>query len=101
MLPSKGNISVAPGINGSKLENTDTYTYLGLNFKPSGSFTSAANELLTKASRAYFSMRNIFYQNKSMQVIKAIQLFKSLICPIAQYASEFWSILTLPNKSFN
>ena len=35
-----------------------------------------------------------------MKVDRAIQLFKSLICPIAQYASEFWSILTLPVKSF-
>ena len=29
-----------------------------------------------------------------------MQLFTSLICPIAQYASEFWSILSLPLKSF-
>ena len=88
-------------INNNLLENTDTYTYLGLVFKPSGSFTSAANELLVKANRAYFSMSNIFYENKTMKVDRAIQLYNSLICPIAQYASEFWSILTLPIKSFN
>ena len=41
-------------INGSVLENTDNYTYLGLVFEPSGSFTSAAHELLTKANKAYF-----------------------------------------------
>ena len=88
-------------INGSILENTDNYTYLGLVFKPSGSFTSAAHELLTKANKAYFSMSNIFYENKTMKVEQSLQLFNSLICPIAQYASEFWSILTLPFKSFN
>ena len=88
-------------INDNILENTDTYTYLGLVFKPSGSFTPAANELLVKANRAYFSMSNIFYENKTMKVDRAIQLYNSLICPIAQYASEFWSILTLPIKSFN
>ena len=59
------------------------------------------SELLTKANRAYFSMSNIFYENKTMKVEKTIQLFNSLICPVAQYASEFWSILTLPMKSFN
>ena len=88
-------------INGSILENTENYTYLGLVFKPSGSFTSAAHELLTKANKAYFSMSNIFYENKTMKVEQSLQLFNSLICPIAQYASEFWSILTLPVKSFN
>ena len=88
-------------INGSVLENTDSYTYLGLVFKPSGSFTAAANELLIKANRAYFSMSNIFYENKTMKVDRAIQLFTSLVCPIAQYASEFWSILNIPIKSFN
>ena len=36
-----------------------------------------------------------------MKVDRAIQLYNSLICPIAQYASEFWSLLTLPLKSFN
>ena len=88
-------------INGSALELTDSYTYLGLVFTPSGSVTSAAKELLTKASRAYFSMSNILYENKTMKVDHSLQLFNSLICPIAQYASEFWSILSLPIKSFN
>jgi hypothetical protein len=36
-----------------------------------------------------------------MEVNKAIQLFSGLICPIAQYASEFWSIFIIPLKSFN
>ena len=46
-------------------------------------------------------MSNIFYENKKMNVEQSLQLFNSLICPVAQYASEFWSILTLPIKSFD
>ena len=88
-------------INERVLENADKYTYLGLVFTPSGSVTAAANELLTKANRAYFSMSNIFYENKSMKVDQSLKLFSSLICPIAQYASEFWSVLSIPLKSFN
>ena len=76
-------------INGQALEMTDSYTYLGVIFKPSGSVQFAATELLAKAKRAYFSMSNIFYENKTMKIDKAIQLFTSLISPIAQYASEF------------
>ena len=88
-------------INGKALEMTDSYTYLGVIFKPSGSVQFAATELLAKAKRAYFSMSNIFYENKKMKIDKAIQLFTSLITPIAQYASEFWSVLSLPQKCFN
>ena len=88
-------------INGKNLEMTDSYTYLGLIFKPSGSVNFAANELLAKAKRAYFSMSNIFYENKTMKIDKAIQLFSSLVSPIAQYVSEFWSVLSLPHKCFN
>ena len=41
-------------INGQLLKNVDSYTYLGLIFKPSGSVDMAAKELLVKANRAYF-----------------------------------------------
>ena len=74
---------------------------MGVICKPSGSVQFAATELLAKAKRAYFSMSNIFYENKTMKIDKAIQLFTSLISPIAQYTSEFWSVLSLPQKSFN
>ena len=36
-----------------------------------------------------------------MKVDRAIELFDSLISPIALYASQFWSVLSLPASSFN
>ena len=36
-----------------------------------------------------------------MKVDRAIELFDSLITPIALYASQFWSVLSLPASSFN
>ena len=59
-----------------------------------------AQELLIKANRAYYSMSSIFYQNKKMKVDRAFELFDSLITPIALYASQFWSVLTLPLSAF-
>ena len=50
------------------LENTDSYTYLGIIFKPSGAVDTAAKQLLSKANRAYFSMSSFFYQNKKMKL---------------------------------
>ena len=54
-----------------KLEICDQYTYLGIVVKPSGSFTFATNELYNKASRAWFSLSNIIYQNKKLPIAKA------------------------------
>ena len=88
-------------IDNKTLENAASYTYLGLIFKPSGSVEAAAQELLAKANRAYYSMSSIFYQNKKMKIDRAFELFDSLISPIALYASQFWSVLSLPASSFS
>ena len=58
--------------NGHIIEKVDSYSYLGIIFKPSGSVSMAVQELVTKANRAYFSMSNIFYENKKMKVDRAL-----------------------------
>ena len=88
-------------INNNLLVNADSYTYLGIIFKPSGSVEAAVKELLAKANRAYYSMSSVFYQNKKMKVDRAIELFDSLISPIAMYASQFWAVHSLPASSFS
>jgi hypothetical protein len=87
-------------IKDKPLENVDRYTYLGLVFKPSGAVDLAAKELLAKASRAYFSLSSLFFQNKKMKVDRAIDLFDSLISPISLYSAQFWSVLSLPASAF-
>ena len=46
-------------------------------------------------------MSSVFYQNKKMKVDRAIELFDSLISPIAMYASQFWALYCLPASSFS
>ena len=72
------------------IEIVDNYQYLGIKFKPSGSFQVAMGELFEKAKRAWFSISNVLYQHKKLAVKKALQLFDSLIRPILLYAVEFW-----------
>ena len=45
-------------LDGSKLEITDHYQYLGLKLRPSGSFKMGVQELQDKASRAWFGINN-------------------------------------------
>ena len=88
-------------LEGARLEICDSYQYLGLKLRPSGSVTAAAEELSSKARRAWFSISNIIYKDKRMPVSRAFQLFDSLVTPVALYASEFWFPLSIPKKCFN
>ena len=54
-------------LNGDNLEIVDQYQYLGVKLKPSGSFGLAVQELNDKASRAWFGVSKIIFQNKRME----------------------------------
>ena len=82
------------------LEITDCYQYLGIKIRPSGTFSFAAEELCSKARRAWFGISNIIYKDKRMPVARAFQLFDSLVTPVALYACELWYPLNLSQKSF-
>ena len=83
------------------VEVVDTYQYLGINLKPSGSMQFAVSELCDKASRAWFAISNVIYKHKRLPVARALQLFDSLIRPIALFSCEFWLPMILPKKCFN
>ena len=74
--------------------------YLGLKIKPSGAMNYAVDELNAKATKAWFSISKVLYKHKRMEVNKSLQIFDSLITPIATYGCEFWLPHCLPAKSF-
>ena len=88
-------------INAQMLENAESYTYLGVVFVPSGSPSAATKELYLKASRSWFSISHVIYQNKKMPVRRALQLVDSLVTPVALYSAEVLAVLSLPKGSFN
>ena len=87
-------------LNGVALEITDQYQYLGLKLRPSGSMNLAVQELNDKASRAWYSISNIVFKNKRMEIDKIFGIFDSLVTPVATYGSPFWLPLIIPKKSF-
>jgi len=87
-------------LSGDQLEVADSYQYLGVRLRPSGSLTLAVAELCNKARKAWFSISNILYQDKRMPVSRALQLFDCLVTPVALYACEFWLPSVLPKKAF-
>ena len=87
-------------VAGCPIEIVDTYQYLGIKLRPSGSLQLAATELHEKANRAWFAISNVLYQHKKLAVKKALQLFDSLIRPIFSYAAEFWLPHIITKKAY-
>ena len=87
-------------LDGVPIEVAESYQYLGVKLRPSGSFTEASLELCAKARKAWFSLSKIIYKDKRIPVNRAFQLFDSLVSPIALYGSELWFPYILPKKSF-
>ena len=48
-------------VGGFPIEIVDTYQYLGIKLRPSGSLQLAASELHDKATRAWFAISNVIY----------------------------------------
>lgn len=89
------------------IESVNSYSYLGVEFSSSGSFSLAIKRLYNKACKAYFSLRQEFnfYNNTSPSVI--LKLFDTMIKPIMLYGSEIWGCflwrkndITSINKQF-
>lgn len=72
------------------IELTSEYKYLGIIFKPSGSFKEAANQLSKKAIKAMFCIRKCLSPDK-LYVQPMLKLFDTCIKPILLYCSEVWA----------
>ena len=73
------------------LEHCTEYKYLGILFKPSGSFTEAVRLLCKKASKAIFCIRKLLF-SEDINVLPHLKLFDACVKPILLYCSEVWSL---------
>ena len=88
-------------MNGQQVEICDEYQYLGIKFKPSGSMSYCVSELASKAKRAWFSISNIIFKHKRMDISRVFSLLDSPVMPIALYGCEFWLPHIMQSKAFN
>jgi len=75
--------------NGNHITNEKKYTYLGVTFSASGSFTDGKTNLYKKASKAFFKLKKYFSDLKP-NVKTLLHLFDHTIKPILLYGSEIW-----------
>ena len=75
---------------GNELEITNQYTYLGFTFIPSGKKYKGIEILLSKASKAWFSIQRHLYKSKEKTINTYLHLYDIIVKPIAMYACECW-----------
>ena len=80
-------------VNQVPLEVVQSFTYLGVDIKASGSFTSAIQNLNSKAKKAMVQLYRMITQFQ-MPFSQSIKLFRAFIEPIILYNSENLSTLT-------
>ena len=87
-----------------KLETVKEYKYLGILFTPSGSFTSAKEQLYKKSLKAYFKLRKALEGLNNPRL--GLHLFNHTVTPILTYGAEVWGIFNssttnIDDMSFN
>ena len=75
--------------NNTPLDHTRSYSYLGVKFNISGSFTDATMELYKKGLKAFFKVRKCF-ENCKPKLRTLIHIFDHTIKPVLLYGSEIW-----------
>ena len=76
------------------------YKYLGIIFKPSGSFPYATDQLSKKACKAMLCIHKSLFSD-NMNIYGHIKLFNACVQPILLYCSEVWLLFTLIKGNVN
>ena len=81
----------------STLETVNSYCYLGVTFKHTGSLTNASKLLTEKAKKALFKIKKTVDLDNPCHLLD--KLFENLVLPVMLYCSEIWGILCPVNDS--
>ena len=79
--------------NNAEIEIVTKFTYLGIVFTSSGSFSEAQNVLAGQAQKAIFQMNKYLYKFTDISIQHRLDLFDKLVSPILCYSSEVWGFI--------
>ena len=77
--------------NNNEIENVRSYSYLGINFSISGSFTEAKHDLYKRGLKACFKLKKCFEHNKP-KIKTILHVFDHTVKPVLPYGSEIWGM---------
>ena len=80
--------------NGTQIQNSTTYKYLGIMFSSSGTFSYCQSDLYKRALRAQFKLSECF-SSLTPKLDTFTHLFEHTIEPIVLYGSEIWGTVNI------
>ena len=75
-------------LNKDTVKCTDSYTYLGLNFKNTGNLKNTMKDLHKKGLKALFKLEKLLDNNSNIET--TLHVFDHTVKPVLLYASEVW-----------
>ena len=84
-----------------KIENVNSYSYLGFNISSSGKFNRGIETLLNKAQRAWFVILKFLNKSRDKKIDTYLTLFDNIVKPILLYACEIWGYAEVKQDLFS
>ena len=80
--------------NGTEIQNSSSYKYLGILFSSSGTFSYCQSDLYKRALRAQFKLTKCF-SNMTPKLDTLIHLFEHTVESVVLYGSEIWGTVNI------
>lgn len=98
MMVGKENRNMNIELNNEKIEQVNTYKYLGVTIDREGNMKEEIDERISNAARLYHNLSHTFIGKKEISRKTKMTVYKTVFRPILIYGSESW-ILTNTMKS--
>jgi hypothetical protein len=87
--------------NNNEIENVRSYSYLGINFSISGSFTEAKHDLYKRGLKACFKLKKCFEHNKP-KIKTILHVFDHTVKPVffLHFQFRYYYILGLWEQAY-
>lgn len=82
-----------------KIQQTDKYTYLGIDLDQTGTFKQAITTLQNKGLKALYKIQQLTDNNTNINTL--LNIFDHTIKPILTYGSEVWGVSLIKHKNIN
>lgn len=92
MVIGKNNIKVEISLDGRKLEQVDTFKYLGVNIHKSGTEDVEVVGRIESTNKLYYALCNTFVKKKEITQKTKITVYNTVYKPVLTYGCETWNI---------
>ena len=100
VLSIGNNDEVEVSVAGKKLEQVNSYSYLGTVIDSTGNINAEINSRIGKASRAFSAMYNIWH-SKHINTKTKLSLYNSNVVSVLLYGSECWPLTVTNSKKID